>query len=406
MSVKAVKSTRIRCSATRGIRLAVVQHGDYAEALQILAHDLPEPYYGMKRSVALLERMLHTVDYRLISVDAPRYVLERDHGEVHGLERPDWPRLSKVPWSWSVYRAVREFQPTHLLVRTGGILALPALEYAVRRRLNTLVVMAGYMEHNGWRNRLVSRRLARALNEPCVWRVANHRRPATASVVAAGVSSEKVVAWDWDFAAIPSPREVPIKRRDPAAPCVVAFAGTLVEGKGIGDLVRAAIRLHEQGTPIRLQICGDGPLLESLRLLAAPLPAGTVEFLGRVGNDRVQGVFRAATIVCVPSRRDRSEGFPLTLSEALAVRTPVVCTDHPVIESTLVDGEGVAMVEAANPSAIAGAIHRLATDPTLYEKLSRSTPDALARLGGDVTFDELLAEWQMIWQPTAVSHTA
>ena len=60
----------------------------------------------------------------------------------------------------------------------------------------------------------------------------------------------------------------------------------------------------------------------------------------------------AATLVCVPSRHEFPEGFPQTLTEALAARTPVVASDHPVFTRVLRDGEGVRYFPAGNAGTI------------------------------------------------------
>ena len=43
----------------------------------------------------------------------------------------------------------------------------------------------------------------------------------------------------------------------------------------------------------------------------------------------------AHDIVIVPSRHDYPEGLPMTIYEALAMRTPLVVSDHPMIKAGL-----------------------------------------------------------------------
>ena len=56
-------------------RLAVVQHGDYAEALRLLRDGGPEPYFGMYYSVATLEKLTAGTEHLLVSmgVGVPPY---------------------------------------------------------------------------------------------------------------------------------------------------------------------------------------------------------------------------------------------------------------------------------------------------------------------------------------------
>ena len=44
-----------------------------------------------------------------------------------------------------------------------------------------------------------------------------------------------------------------------------------------------------------------------------------------------------ATFVCVPTRPEFPEGFPLTFTEALTAHTPVVASDHPVFTRVLAE---------------------------------------------------------------------
>ena len=112
------------------IRLAIIQHGDYRDALQLRESGRPEPYAGMYQSVEMTERLIEGTTYRIVSLDAAAYRVARGSGELVGISPPKWKKGAKLAWAWMAYRAVREFRPTHILLRTGGILGLPILRYA------------------------------------------------------------------------------------------------------------------------------------------------------------------------------------------------------------------------------------------------------------------------------------
>ena len=132
-------------------RLAIVQHGDYREALRLRDSGEPEPYAGMYASVAMTEALIEGTTYRIISLDAPSYRESRGSGELVGLSAPRWKKGAKLPWAWRTYRAVREFRPTKILLRTGGLLGTPVLRYAIARDLDVLVMLAGYLSSSGAR---------------------------------------------------------------------------------------------------------------------------------------------------------------------------------------------------------------------------------------------------------------
>ncbi|CAN5833135.1 hypothetical protein BH23PLA1_BH23PLA1_10150 [soil metagenome] len=376
-------------------RLAIVQHGDYADALRIIQSGEPEPYTGMSYSVETLERLCAGIEHLIVSLDASRYHIRRDMGELVGFSAPLWKKGRKLPWSWMAYRAVRAFRPTHVLVRTGGILALPILEDSTRRGLDTLVLMAGMMMPTGRWHRLINPPLVRRLNHPSVSLVGNHRRPAADSLIAAGVHREKVVAYDWPGQ--PHPSEHPPKSGPPPGPCHVVFAGTMVVGKGIGDLLEAIGQLSRDGLPVRLTACGEGPELPALRRRAEALPPGTAEFPGRIPNSRVRDLMREATFVCVASRRDQSEGLPFAVTEALAARTPLMASDHPCLTPLLHDGEGLRFFQGGDLADLTRVIREVIEDPESYARLSESTAAAFARIECPTLFHELLEHWRASW---------
>ena len=378
-------------------RLAVVQHGDYREALRITESGQPEPYTGMHYSVRSLEALFEGTQHLVVSLDAPSYHVRRESGELVGLSPPCWKKGSKLGWSWRAYHAVRRFRPTHVLIRTGGGIATPILQYALARGLSVLVVHAGYVTANSWRERLLNRYMVALLNDPRVFLVANHRRPAAESFIAAGVKPEKVVAYDWPARIHPS--QSPARTLPAGQECHVFYAGMMKASKGIGDLVEAVTLLNRSGHLIRLTACGDGPDLADLRARAGDLPGGLITFTGQVANETVLDRMREATIVCVPSRRDSSEGFPFVITEAMACRTPLVVSDHPSFVHLLNDGEGLRVFPSGDPAALAKVICEVVDDPAAYERLSELTASAYAKIECTTFFHELLERWRAEWDP-------
>lgn len=378
------------------IRIAVVQHGDYADALRIVRSGEPEPYHGMAYSVGVLERFLDDHEFLMVNLDAPPYRIPHRNGTLVGAPCPGWPKLAKLGWSARAFREVRAFRPTHLLLRTGGSIALPLLRHATRRGVSTLIMHAGYMPLTTRVDRLVNRELARLMNHPAVFLAGNHRVPAAESMVACGVRREKVVAYDVPGQARPSGRPAKPAPR-PGDACRVAYAGNIVASKGVGDLLEALVALNRGGFEASLTACGDGRDLPAFRDKARRELGDRVEFLGRQPNDRALAVMAEADLVCVPSRRDSSEGLPYVATEALACRTPLVASDHPSLVYLLRDGEGVRFFRSGDPSSLAGVIREVMGDPDGYARLSRGTEAAFERLECKTPFHEPLDRWRASW---------
>ncbi|GAA0540351.1 glycosyltransferase family 4 protein [Paractinoplanes ferrugineus] len=100
----------------------------------------------------------------------------------------------------------------------------------------------------------------------------------------------------------------------PAEKLLVLFVGRLVEKKGYDLLLNAADPAYE------LVFAGDGSDLR--RFAGRP----GVHHLGALPPAELADVYRACDVFALPSE---SEGFPLTVQEAMASGLPVVTTDDP-----------------------------------------------------------------------------
>src|ERR1700739_4465598 len=90
----------------------------------------------------------------------------------------------------------------------------------------------------------------------------------------------------------------------------------------------------------------------------------------------------AAGLVVVPSRTEYPEGFPLTMFEAIASRTPIVCSNHPMFRKVMIDRQNASVFRSGDYRAFAFAIRRTLTDPVLYSVLSRNAPKTWEALKG------------------------
>ncbi len=105
-------------------------------------------------------------------------------------------------------------------------------------------------------------------------------------------------------------------------------------------------------------------------------------WLGRVSDDELADLYRAATVVAVPSL---GEGFGLPILEAMACGAPTVASNRGAMPE--IAGEG-ALVAEPTPDALADAI-RKALDPSMADRLRAAgpaqagtfTPEAMGRAG-------------------------
>lgn len=99
------------------------------------------------------------------------------------------------------------------------------------------------------------------------------------------------------------------------------YVGRLSEEKGLRTLLRAWAHFKNS---IPLRIVGDGPLRAELESCAVRNSLSSVVFLGRLSRQETQDAIKGALFLILPS--ECYENFPMTIVEALAAGTPVVCS--------------------------------------------------------------------------------
>lgn len=121
--------------------------------------------------------------------------------------------------------------------------------------------------------------------------------------------------------------------------------------KGLEHLLDALARLPE---PFVLRVLDRFPADTWLERRVNELGIGhRIRWEGKLPRTDLEAAFREATIVVLPSL---FEGFGLPAVEALAAGTPVVCTTAGALAEVIRTAGVGALVPAADPSALAGAI--------------------------------------------------
>ena len=116
-------------------------------------------------------------------------------------------------------------------------------------------------------------------------------------------------------------------------PPVLLSVGRVEPVKGFDVLLRALKKMKDHGSEFRFVLAGDGSQLPALKRLASDLNLNDcVLFKGYV-ND-VSGLLAEADLFVAPSY---SEGFSMSLLEAMAAGLSVVATDLPTFREALGD---------------------------------------------------------------------
>jgi glycosyltransferase involved in cell wall biosynthesis len=156
-------------------------------------------------------------------------------------------------------------------------------------------------------------------------------------------------------------------------PLIVSVAH-LIERKRHADVVRALVDLP--GTSYL--VIGDGPERGRLEALALELGvAERVEFAGQLAPALARERMAAAWCMVLPSI---DEAFGVAYIEALAAGVPAIgCLGEPGPAEIAASGEGIILVPARDPAALAQVIAGLLSDEGRRQRLSAAARATVAR---------------------------
>lgn len=358
--------------------------GDFTDVLRRHASG-EQQIYATHAEVA---RLIHDLRAADIHVTIYSYVTDaaKDENPIDGVRVVS---LGATGLSRGVLKAAVETVDADTIVAHFGFPEL--LTAAIKSGKRVFAGLANSYNERGLKQFLRRWRIARLLNNDRIRMITNHCVPSTEHLAQIGVARHKLIPWD-----IPhrfNPTEFSSKVLVAKDTYGIGYAGSITELKGVGDLIRATALLKNQGLHVHSSLAGLGDI-EAMQALANSLGVGDhFTFRGIIGNDDVFKMFRDADIVVVPSRTAYPEGFPLTMFEAIASRSPIVCTDHPMFLPVMTDGSNCSAFMSGNVEGFAAAMKRVLTTPTLYRQLSESADRTWTALLGPADWRTLITTW-------------
>lgn len=180
---------------------------------------------------------------------------------------------------------------------------------------------------------------------------------------------------------------------EPKPPPVRPDGNIVVGSVGRLDLMKAhdvLLRAIAQVEGMRVVILGEGEQRPALEKLAVDLEVeDRIDLLGWVDNPRAY--LPEFDVIALPSR---SEGFPLTVVEAMLAARPVVATRVGSVSEAVTDGETGILIDKDDIDGLATALCRLRDDPALRAQLGRRGREvAIARF----TVEQMTANYERLW---------
>jgi glycosyltransferase involved in cell wall biosynthesis len=262
---------------------------------------------------------------------------------------------------WDLWHAMRRAEAVHLHAGRD-LVSLAALAVARLRRTDFVVQTHGMVEpRTGVVARVFDRVYVPMLRRArcCLVLTEEERRALTAVL---GPKAPPLVTL---ANGMPPPRRVPDAR--PRGGHQVLFLARLHPRKRPEAFVEMAALVHKEVPEARFTLYGtdEGSLRKVDQLIADRGLTDVVHYGGALDHSSALEAFRRATVYVLPSV---NEPFGMTVLEALAEGTPVVCTDSCGIAEELTSRQA-AMVTDSSPEALAAAVIRLLGDEALRRRL-------------------------------------
>lgn len=147
-----------------------------------------------------------------------------------------------------------------------------------------------------------------------------------------------------------------------------AFAGRLIESKGIKLLVEVFTELQKKYNNLKLIICGIGELYNELKEKTSDNP--NIIMTGQIAHREVMKFLRNSDIVVIPS--NYPEGLPTLILEAGACSAAVIATNVGGTNEVISNEELGILIEPDNFQQLKDAMEVLIIDKELRESLAKN----------------------------------
>ena len=150
----------------------------------------------------------------------------------------------------------------------------------------------------------------------------------------------------------------------------ILFSGTLYEGKGYLDLIKAFAKIALHYPDWKVVLAGNGEEEKARRTAHDLGVEKQVELLGWVNGEAKHRAFSEAKALCLPSY---AEGFPMAVLDAWAYGLPVVTTPVGGIPDVASDGENMLLFNPGDIETLSEKLEMIISDIDLQKKLTAAS---------------------------------
>lgn len=202
--------------------------------------------------------------------------------------------------------------------------------------------------------------------------------------VEAGLPREKIHVKPNFVAPDPGPKEE-------FGDCAV-YVGRLSPEKGVKTLLQAWRQLR---TSIPLQIIGEGPVRRELEQMVSECNLTNIVFTGRLSSNETRSRIRRARLLVLPS--ECYENFPMSVVEAFASGTPVVCSRLGAMQEIVNDSSNGLHFAPGKPEDLARALEWAWSNPQPLQALGKAARrDYEQKYTAEHNYSELMAIYQRV----------
>jgi glycosyltransferase involved in cell wall biosynthesis len=369
------------------MRLLIVQYGgDYREAFRLVYKDGIETYHAQKYLLDTVLGISKEADEVILlcckSTEIYNDVIAQGL-RVIGAGVEPYQQISVI------LKILDAHKPTHLVVH----FPMPKIfHWAIQNQVKVIGLLADSFLNTGLRRQWKNYSFARLLNHPQIDWIGNHGVNACLSLQQIGVNPDKIIPYDWTYDVTPelfSAKQIQGNRDT----WKLTYVGSVIESKGVGDILDAIALLRDRNLTVTLQIAGSGEIDKFTAHAERLGIRDRVMFLGIVPNHQVIKLMGDADIVVVPSWHEYPEGLPLTIYEAFCAYTPLVASNHPMFRGHLQHEVNAMIFPARNSYLLAECVSKLLSQPNLYAKISAVSDISWQRLQIPVKWADLIEKW-------------